>query len=113
MYYLRSKTVGSPPVCFASAGVDEIRSTGHQYIKTCGYEVIVDGRIKHGRYGFRITHDVNKLHASTFDERTSVRDWTNVLTKFTISRHYIGILTLTLYANDAGHLERRPDHFVC
>lgn len=72
--------------CLRSNSKAETKIKG--YINITGYRILPDEDVDPGRYGFKITHDNEKVHYFSSDEQIVIREWMKALIKATITRDY-------------------------
>ncbi|GBC09395.1 hypothetical protein RclHR1_08820006 [Rhizophagus clarus] len=56
------------------------------YINLTGYRIIPDENLLHGKYGFKLIHDVEKSHYFAHDELDKLKGWMKAMMKATIER---------------------------
>lgn len=61
------------------------------YINLTGYRIIPDENLLHGKYGFKLVHDVEKSHNFAHEEVDKLKGWMKAMMKATIERDSKGI----------------------
>ncbi|PKC62022.1 hypothetical protein RhiirA1_538789 [Rhizophagus irregularis] len=56
------------------------------YINLTGYRIIPDENLLHGKYGFKLVHDVEKSHNFAHEEVDKLKGWMKAMMKATIER---------------------------
>jgi hypothetical protein len=72
--------------CLRSNSKAETKIKG--YVNITGYRILPDEDVDPGRYGFKITHDNEKVHYFSSEEQIVIREWMKALIKATITRDY-------------------------
>ncbi|KAH8977537.1 hypothetical protein EDB92DRAFT_1916615 [Lactarius akahatsu] len=85
------------------------------YVNIVGYRIISDENVDPGRYGFKLSHETDRIYCFSSDEQVVIREWMKALMKATIDRDYtkpvvssVNVPTIPLAVAQAMNPAPRP-----